>query len=46
MISPFSNFGNSVVHEYLSAEYKIWNCNGDVLSSSVPKALLKQMADM
>lgn len=45
-VSPSTKFKLNTVHEYLSAEYKVWNCNGDVLSSSVPKALLKQMADM
>ena len=34
-----------LVHEYLSAEYKIWNCNGNVLNSSAPVALLKHPTD-
>lgn len=42
---PENVFNSILVHEYLSAEYKIWNCNGNVLNSSAPVALLKHPTD-
>ncbi|XP_061173880.1 AP-5 complex subunit mu-1-like [Saccostrea echinata] len=45
-VSPSTKFKLNTVHEYLSAEYKIWNSNGDVLSSSIPMTLLKQPEDI
>ncbi|KAK3093878.1 hypothetical protein FSP39_021341 [Pinctada imbricata] len=39
-VSPNTKFKLTTVQEYVSAEYKVWNCNGDALISSVPKSLL------
>ncbi|XP_048731973.1 AP-5 complex subunit mu-1-like isoform X2 [Ostrea edulis] len=45
-VSPSTKFKLNTVHEYMSGEYKVWNGNGDVLSSSVPTTLLEQPADL
>lgn len=44
-VSPNTKFKLTIVQEYLSVEYKIWNSQGDALISSVPKGVLEPHSD-